>query len=68
MLREAKARGEKLLAELLEHQAELDANPPDLPAPQLKQGREAMQKAIDSARRMVDSLNQAQQIASLHTN
>ena len=68
MLREAKARGEKLLAELLKHQAELDANPPDLPAPQLKQGREAMQKAIDSARRMVDSLNQAQRIASLHTN
>ena len=68
MLREAKTRGEKLLAELLKHQAELDASPPDLPPQQLKQGREAMQKAIDSARRMVDSLNQAQRIASLHTN
>ena len=69
LLRQAREKGEKLLADLLAKQAEIDANPPrDLPPEQLKQGREAMQKAIASAQRMLDSLSQAQKIASLHTN
>jgi hypothetical protein len=69
LLKQAREKGEKLLADLLKKQAEIDANPPsDLPLEQLQQGREAMQKAITSAQRMLDSLNQAQKIASLHTN
>jgi hypothetical protein len=68
MLREAREKGEKLLAELLKHQADAEANPPKIPPEQLELGRLAMQKAIESTRRMLASLDQAQRIASLHTN
>jgi hypothetical protein len=69
MLKLAREKGEKLLADLLKKQDELDANPPtDLPPEKLQQGREAMQNAIASTRRMLDSLGDAQKIASLHTN
>ena len=42
--------------------------PPDLPAEQLEKGRYALQKAIDSARRMLKSLDEAQQIAAIDMN
>ena len=51
MLKEARAKAEHLLSELLKQQAEVEANPPDLPPEKLAQGRFAMQKAIESAQR-----------------
>jgi hypothetical protein len=68
MLTEARAKAEHLLSELLKQQAEVEANPPALPAEQLEQGRFAFQKAIDSARRMLKSLDEAQQIAAIDMN
>ena len=68
MLREARAKAEHLISELLKQQAEVEANPPDLPTEQLQVGREAMQKAIDSARRMLASLEDAEKIAAIDTN
>jgi len=68
MLSEARKKGEKLLAELIAKQAEVEANPPKIAPKQLAQGREAMQKAIASTRRMLASLDEAQKIAALKTN
>jgi hypothetical protein len=68
MLREAREKGEKLLAELLKHQAEAEANPPKIPPEDLEQGKMALQKAIESTRRMLASLDEAQKIAALRTN
>ncbi|HUI26728.1 MAG TPA: hypothetical protein VL403_11655 [Candidatus Kryptonia bacterium] len=61
-LTEARARAEKLLDELQLRQAELDAAAPNLPADQLAAGRAAMQKAIESAQRMVQNLDKALQL------
>ena len=58
-LMQARQRAEKLLGELLQQQAELDANPPSIPADKLIQGRAALQNAIAAARRMVQSLDAA---------
>lgn len=68
MLTEARAKAEHLLSQLLKQQAEVEAKPPDLPAEKLEQGRFAMQKAIDSARRVLKSLDEAQQIAAIDMN
>ena len=68
LLIEARKKAEHLLSELLKQQAEVEAKPPTMPAEQLAQGRFAMQKAIDSARRMLKSLDEAQQIASIDLN
>jgi hypothetical protein len=68
MLNEARSKAERLLGELLKQQAEVEANPPKLATGQLEAGRQAMQKAIDSARRMLKSLDEAQKIASIDTN
>jgi hypothetical protein len=68
MLKEARAKAEHLLSELIKQQAEVEANPPDLPPEKLAQGRYAMQRAIDSARRALKSLDEAQQIASIDMN
>lgn len=68
MLHEARSKGERLLSELLKQQAEVEANPPKLPPEQLEAGRQAMQKAIESARRMLKSLDEAQKIAAMDTN
>src|SRR5262245_46247413 len=62
MLAEARAKGEHLLASLLKQQAEVEANPANIPPDKLEQGRMAFQKAIDSARRMLKSLDEAQKI------
>ncbi|MCS7034781.1 MAG: hypothetical protein NZ561_12430 [Phycisphaerae bacterium] len=59
MLAEAQARSRRLLEDLLRQQAEIEANPADLPATKLAEGRCALQRAIDAARRMIDALNAA---------
>jgi len=68
LLTEARAKAEHLLSELLKQQAEVEAKPPALSAEQLEQGRFALQKAIDSASRMLKSLDEAQQIAAIDMN
>jgi len=68
MLTEARAKAEHLLSELIKQQAEVEANPPDLPPEKLAQGRYAMQKAIESARRALKSLDEAQKIAAIDMN
>jgi hypothetical protein len=68
MLKDVRAKAEHLLSELLRQQAEVEANPPDLPADKLEQGRHAMQKAIDSATRAVKSLDAAQKISVANQN
>ena len=59
MLRQARQRAEKLLGDLLRQQAEIEQSPPKLEPGQLAQGRMAMQKAIESARRCLDNLDDA---------
>jgi hypothetical protein len=68
MLNEARTKAEHLLSELLKQQAEVEAHPPDIGAEKLAQGRYAMQKAIDSARRMLKSLDDAQKISAIDLN
>jgi hypothetical protein len=68
MLHEARAKAEHLIRELLKQQAEVESNPPKLPPEQLEAGRQAFQKAIDSAQRMLKSLDEAQKIAAIDTN
>jgi hypothetical protein len=69
MLRLAREKGEKLLAGLLEHQAEVEASPPkDLTPEKLAEGKYALEQAIASTRRMLAALNDAQQIAAISNN
>jgi hypothetical protein len=68
LLSEARKKAEHLLSELLKQQAEVEAKPPDLPAEKLEQGRHALQKAIESATRMLKSLDEAQQISAIDMN
>ena len=68
MLKDVRAKAENLLAGLLKQQAEVEANPPKLSPEQLAQGRFAMQKAIDAARRTLKSLDEAQKIAAIDLN
>jgi hypothetical protein len=68
LLTEARTKAEHLLSELLKQQAEVEAKPPDLPKEQLEQGRHALQKAIDSARRMLKGLDEAQKISAIELN
>jgi hypothetical protein len=55
----AREKARKLLEEIIRHQAELDADPPPLERAQLEAGRLAMRKAIDSAARMLQSIEEA---------
>jgi hypothetical protein len=68
MLKEARTKAEHLLNGLLEQQAEVEANPPGISPEKMEQGRNALQKAIDSARRTLKSLDEAQQIAAIDMN
>lgn len=56
MLVEARKKAETLVQALRDQQAEIEANPPDLPADQLAAGREAMQKAVAAAERTLAAL------------
>jgi hypothetical protein len=59
MLVEAQQKASALVDRLREQQAEIDANPPDLPPEQLAAGRAAMRKAIESAERTLAALRAA---------
>ena len=59
LLLTARDKARKLLEEIVRHQAELDAEPPALERAQLEAGRAAMRKAVDSAERMLQSIEDA---------
>lgn len=59
LLAQARQRAQTLLDDLLRKQAELDASLPNLSPAQLEAGRQALCNAVDSARRMVHSIDQA---------
>ncbi|HEX2972270.1 MAG TPA: hypothetical protein VHP11_08045 [Tepidisphaeraceae bacterium] len=59
LLSQARQRATALLEDLLHHQAELDASSTIVEATQLEAGRQALHSAVDSARRMVHSIDQA---------
>ena len=59
VLADARQRARKLLDDLMRQQAELDASPPALDAQRLAAGRAALQGAIDSSRRMLQSIEKA---------
>ena len=68
LLRQAREKGERLLAEMLKVQAEAEWNPNNLPLEQFEQGRHAMANAIASTRRMLASLDAATKIAAVDNN
>jgi hypothetical protein len=59
LLAEARVRAEKLLNHLVAEQAEIEKNPPKISAEALVEGRAAMAKAIDAARRTVEAIEAA---------
>ena len=59
LLLAARDKARRLLEEIMRHKAELDAGPPALDAAQLQAGRMALGKAIDSATRMLQSIEEA---------
>jgi hypothetical protein len=68
MLRAAHGRAEKLVAELEKQIREVETNPPDLAPEKLEEGRQALDGALASARRMLQSLDEAMKIASVSSN
>jgi hypothetical protein len=64
LLLAARDKARTLLEEIIRHQAELEPGPPALERAQLEAGRLAMRKAIDSAARMLQSIEDA--LASIH--
>jgi hypothetical protein len=63
MLAEALTKARRLVAEMEKQQAEVEASPPDLPPEQLAMGKLAFEKAVASARRMLQALEEAAKIA-----
>ena len=59
LLLAAREKARKLLEEIIRQQAELDAAPPAIDRAQLEAGRYAMRQAIDSASRMLQSIEEA---------
>lgn len=59
LLLAARDKARTLLEEIIRQQAELEAAPPALERAQLEAGRLAMRKAIDSAARMLQSIEEA---------
>jgi hypothetical protein len=59
LFRGAKENAEKLVTELLARRAELNRSDPTVPEDQLAAGRTALDRAIESAKRMVESLDAA---------
>jgi hypothetical protein len=68
MLIEARAKAERLVRELEARQAEVEANPPDLPAENLAMGRMAMTNAVAAAKRALAALDEARKIAQTERN
>lgn len=63
ILLQARERAQKLLDEMVQKLAEVQASPPPISPEQLRTGLEAMENAIASARRMLHNLDQALEIA-----
>lgn len=63
MLQDAIDRARKLVMNLQRQKQELEAAPPTLPPDQLKEGMQAFDNALASARRMLTALEQAAAIA-----
>ena len=59
LLDQALQRARRLVSELEARKAEVEANPPPISVDQLAMGRQAMTNAIESARRMLVSLEDA---------
>jgi hypothetical protein len=59
LLRLAIEKSERLVGELRANQAEVEADPPDLPPEQLAEGKIALQNAIASAERALEALRAA---------
>ena len=59
LLRDARRRTRELLDRLLHQQAELQSFPSELAAETMQEGRIAIQGAIDSARAMLQSIDDA---------
>lgn len=68
MLLQARQRTRALLAHLLHQQADLDAHVAMVPAQTMHEGRTALEGAIDSARRMLESIETALQNALRQEN
>lgn len=59
ILREAGRRAEKLLADLLRHESEMESKAHTMERAQVEAGRRAMGNAVDAARRMLQSIERA---------
>jgi hypothetical protein len=58
LLRQARQRAVRVLADLQKHQAELEADPTgNLPADQIEAGRASLRDAVQSAQRTLDVLD-----------
>jgi hypothetical protein len=64
MLLEARDRARRLVDELERHRDELLRNPPRLEPEKLAGGNAAMEKAVDSARNTLQSLDDALRVAT----
>jgi hypothetical protein len=64
LLQQARAKAQALLDRLLEQQADLDRSPPQLPPDQLAQGQQAFDQAVDAAKRTLENINQALEVAT----
>ena len=58
----AREKAEKLLADLIAQQSQLEANPPKIDAKDLADGKAALANAVASARRAAQALIDAQRI------
>src|SRR4051812_47393633 len=68
MLKEARKRAAKLIAEMRKQQAEVEKSPPKIAPEKLAQGRFAMTNAIAAAERMLKNVDEALGIAAAETN
>lgn len=68
MLKQALEKAESLVQKLRQQQAEVEANPPNLPPKQLAAGREALSNAIAAAERTMAALHAAGLSAQADTN
>jgi hypothetical protein len=68
LLKQARKRAVHLLAEMRRQHAEAQQSPPAIAPEKLKQGREAMQRAIAAAERMLENVDAALGIAAVETN
>lgn len=68
MLRDAQTKARSVLEALRQQQADVEANPPDLPQEQLAAGRAAMHNAIAAAEKTLAALTAAGLSSQLPNN